>query len=325
MGLKRSKQKAQDEFNSNIAAILAEAQAIGKSNQNVPVQQIPQPAKMLKPAVVFHANTCPDHSIKDKANDTDYDARFTRLAVKDDGSFDYTVCNVPLLQDIIIGYGLSVGMDQEFRNLIEKYGDNNSASAIQQLQSEVAAAISNKLNIATAQMVNHGVGLIVSSIVDSLRDDGWGDCADALVASFSPEKSSGFTRNAYCFTNANILSYIKNIGQSRMDKDDSVSYDDAVTFAYNHILMDTLGGIQTYACKVLKTINTILASPIGPNNPDIMVAAADLERDILGKLCNSVFNNTNAIINEIVFAADALYANAEIPRGLIDYRYECDF
>lgn len=309
MGLKRNKTMAQKDFNKEIADIFTEAASLA-SQQNQPAPVIQQP-KPLKPAVVFHMDTCPDQKkLKGKIDDEDYQVNLSMLVPGKDRNFERMYHPVLTYSDICINYAFSVGMDPQFRSLVEKYQNRDAANSIMDIRRIASVGINNKFNFAYTQMIQHGLGSVISSLIGLLNDHGYDKCADALEDTFTFNTDSNYAvRNSGM--HIDVDGYIHMIGSTRREESE-LSYDDACLFIYNSIVDSAFTCSQRDISKYMDEITMILSSPVGPNSPDLMVDVNNTMTEIFSHLSKTIFDNALAVLNDIIFASDALYGNAEI-------------
>lgn len=318
MGRNRKKLKEND-FNKEIAAILSDAASLAPNQQaSQPVQQV----KPLKPAVVFHADTCPSkEKLIEKINDEDYSAKFAKLStISKDGKFECLQYPVNTFHDICINYALNAGMDPEFRRIVEKYGDVNAVHCMMDVRSVAVSGINGKLTTAYVQAMQYGLGLLIDSLCDMLSDIGYDKCADALENMFSCDTDKYASNIGGIYFD--IDSYINLIGSTKR-AGSNVEYEDACLFVFNSIVNNMLASAQNNVCRIVNNIDRVASSLIGPDYlADFMIDVNESATSIFGQLSKSFFDNVSAALNEIVFVSDALYGNAEIPNAFRYYGEE---
>lgn len=319
------------EFNENIASILAEA--ISANAQPVPVavqQPIPKP-EVKKPCIVFHGE--PDITMEDihaKADDSNYNVTAATLSIMDDGNFilgrEYTMRG---FCDSVInnteGFAINDGYKQAIMN-----GDAiNATDLILDTRHLIASNIAFKATNAVYQKVMYAAKFSLDTFVKYMVNNCGYTSVDTFVDYMNRNTEN---RNmGYIIFPSDINMYIDGIGaavRETLNGSPEECYDNAFYIIYNNIINAMVSGASKYANDIVASMRSMVYCINNGLDADdatqLFLAFNDVFKESMDNIMQSIMIDAQVITNEVVMAAATTYGTAELPNCRYS-RYDYDF
>lgn len=328
---KLKKTTPKQEFNENVASILAEAISANAKPVPVAVQQpIPKP-EVKKPCIVFHGE--PNITMGDifaKANSDEYNVTAATLSIDDDNNIElgqeYTMRG---FCDSVINNAEGFAFNDGYKQAVMNGDAINATDLILDTRRLIASNITFKASNVVYQKVMYAAKFNLDTLIQYMVNDYGYTSVDAFVDYMNRniEKSN----MGYIIFPSDITMYIDGIGaavRETLNGSPEEIYDNAFFIIYNNIVNAMVSGASRFANDIVATMRSMVYCISNGLDADdattIFLTFNDLFKEAMDNIMQSIMIDAQVITNEVVMAAATTYGTAELPNCRYG-RYDYDF